>query len=91
MTQLIELEEAIGYESVDLCDGLKSLIMESILESTENLESCIVSYAYVAIQKFIAHCKDHNIDPLTVDMEYIQHFVDGSLKKELNHERKRLV
>lgn len=67
-------------------DILKNLIMETILDSTDQLSSCVVSFAYVAIQKFIAHCKDHSIDPLTMSYEDIKTFVDDNLKKELNKE-----
>lgn len=87
MSAVIE-NPASELEAFVQMDVLKNLIMETILDSTDQLSSCVVSFAYVAIQKFIAHCKDHSIDPLSMSYEDIKEFVDNNLKKELSQELK---
>lgn len=90
MATTIETETEIAFEALYEIEALKDLITETILNSTDQLSSCVVSYAYVAIQKFIAHCKDHGLDPLTMSYDEIKQFVDSNLKKELDQEIKLL-
>lgn len=90
MATTIETETDIAFEALYEIEALKDLITETILQSTDQLSSCVVSYAYVAIQKFIAHCKDHNINPLQMSYDDIKEFVDSNLKKELDQEIKLL-
>lgn len=88
MAQTLEYTNELDLETLLTCDELKGLIMESVRESTDQLSSCIVSFSYVAIQRFIAHCKDHRLDPLTMQITEIQDFVDQCLLKELAQEMK---
>lgn len=90
MINTIECTEEECLEHYFDAEALKSIIMETVLASTDQLSASVVSFAYVAIQKFIAHCKDHSIDPLTMSFEEIQKFVDDKLRKELNQEIKFL-
>lgn len=89
MANVIDYKPDLELENFIDPEALKSIIMETILQSTDQLSSCVVSFAYVAIQKFISHCKDHNIDPLQMNYEEVKAFVDRHLKKELDREMKK--
>lgn len=89
MAQALEIGELDLIDTFAECEELKSLIMETILDSTDQLSSCVVSFAYVAIQRFIGHCKDHGIDPLTMPATAVQDFIDNCLKKELYNEMRK--
>ncbi len=89
MAEVIECQDELDLSAFAECEVLKSLIMETILNSTDQLSSCVVSFAYVAIQRFIAHCKNHDIDPLNMPITEIQDFVDTCLTKELYNEMKK--
>jgi len=89
MTNVIEYQQDLELENFIDPEALKSIILETILQSTDQLSSCVVSFAYVAIQKFISHCKDHNIDPLKMNFDEVKEFVDRHLKKELDREMKK--
>lgn len=85
-TELIDLETEL--ETVFNPEALKGLIMEEIMQANDQWASCINSFALVAIQRFISHCKDHCIDPLKMTYEDIQKFMDDCLQKELYQEIK---
>ena len=82
---LMELEtETMNFNP----DFLKDFITQEIMQANDQWVSCITSFAFVAIQRLIAHCKNHSIDPLEMKFEDIQKFMDDCLKKELFQEIK---
>lgn len=82
---LLELEtETMLFDQ----DFIKDFITDEIMQANDQWVSCITSFAFVAIQRFIAHCKNHSIDPLEMKFEEIQKFMDDCLKKELFQEMK---
>lgn len=89
MTQEIALLD-IENEMAALFDPelLKNFITEEIMQANEQWVSCINSFALVAITRFIAHCKNHSLNPLELPFEEIQKFMENCLKKELYNEIK---
>lgn len=66
--------------------ALKDLITETIMQNNQQIADCVISFSYVAIQRFLSHCKNHSLDPLEVPQTDIQDFIDQCLKKELFYE-----
>jgi hypothetical protein len=81
-----ELETA--SESIFDPEVLKEFITETIMQSNEEWVSLMTSFSYIAIQRFIAHCKNHSLDPLEMKFEEIQKFSETCLQKELKQEMK---
>ncbi len=84
MNQLLPINE--HEQDFSLFD--QTVFNALVSEENEQWVSCINSFAFVAIQRFIAHCKNNNLDPLEMRFEDIQKFMETCLKKELFHEMK---
>ena len=77
-------------ESENESDIFEQDFFVSLLEEeNEQWISCINSFAFVAIQRFIAHCKNQGLDPCEMRFDEIQKFMDNCLKKELFNEMKK--
>lgn len=83
---LLEIENEL--ETLLDPELLKDFITEEIMQANDQWVSTITSFAFVAIERFIAHCKDNNINPLEMQFREIQDFAETCLQKELKQEIK---
>lgn len=64
-------------------DILKDIIKEAVMETSCDVHSYATSFAYLAVTRFIYHCKKNNLKADDVLFDDIKKFIDELMEKSI--------